>query len=61
VYLWAMSKVDAEGCERLIRVRAVQRDRAIELLVHYGKSQVNGCDLYRLYVIEEVDSGSSTA
>jgi hypothetical protein len=41
--------------ERLIRVRAERRGVPVELLVHYEHAASNGCDIYRLFSVEDVN------
>jgi hypothetical protein len=56
-----MNKERSEPSERLIRVLAVRRGKPVELRVHYERAHSNGCDTYRLFVIEDADLGTGTA
>ena len=44
-----------EASERLIRVRTIRRGTPVEILVHYGREHVDGCDTYQLFVMEDVE------
>lgn len=41
--------------EKLIRVLTARRGSPVELLVHYEKSDSNGCETYRLFSIEDAE------
>ena len=55
-----MKQKTAETIERLIRVRAMRRGIPVELRVHYERASLNGCDTYRLFAVEDTDTGTST-
>lgn len=44
-----------ETHEKLIRVAAQRRGAAVNLRVHYEVSRENGCDVYRIITIDELD------
>jgi hypothetical protein len=60
VYLLGMKNDTVEATERLIRVCAERRGKAVELRVHYEKVCVNGCDSFRVFSVEDVSFGTST-
>jgi len=40
---------------------AERRGKPVELRVHYEKATGNGCSTYRLFRIEDAETGTSTA
>jgi hypothetical protein len=46
--------VVAEPLEKLIRLRATRREKAVELLVQYEIRRENGCDTYRIITVDEM-------
>jgi hypothetical protein len=55
MYPWAMKIHATESRERLIRVRAKRRGVPVELLVHFERASLNGCDIYRLFSVEDAN------
>jgi hypothetical protein len=50
-----MRKEFSEPTEHLIRVRAIRRDAPVEIRVHYDVIRVSGCDIIRLFSVEDTD------
>jgi hypothetical protein len=42
------------SAEKLIRVRAQRRGKAVELRVHYAASSQNGCTIFTILGIDEL-------
>jgi hypothetical protein len=47
--------IAAEAEEKLIRVCAARRGTIVDLRVHYEINRGNGCDMYRIITIDEVE------
>jgi hypothetical protein len=44
-----------EPCEKLIRLRISRRGCPVDLRVHYEISRENGCDIYRVITVDELE------
>jgi hypothetical protein len=55
-----MQQQETETIERLVRVRASRRGKPVELRVHYGRETASGCEVYRIFKVEDTEDSTGT-